>query len=100
MELPGATLVSGTGCMATAAILGLVPLYQAGLVNNAVPLVVDAKVGSSASGATPGAGSHHPDKSGAVRSFQPTGHRHPAQLIQDLARSPGPRPPPPHPFSP
>src|SRR5438132_517434 len=33
-ELPGATLVSGTGCMATAAILGLAPLYRVGLVNS------------------------------------------------------------------
>jgi len=83
-ELPGATLVSGTGCMATAAILGLAPLYRAGLVDNALPLVVDAKVGSSAAGAAPGPGSHHPDRSGAVRSFQPTGHRHTAELIQEL----------------
>jgi N-acetyl-gamma-glutamyl-phosphate/LysW-gamma-L-alpha-aminoadipyl-6-phosphate reductase len=83
-ELPGATLVSGTGCMATASILGLVPLYRAGLVNYAIPLVVDAKVGSSAAGATPGPGSHHPERSGAVRSFQPTGHRHTAELIQEL----------------
>ncbi|GAC1342576.1 MAG: hypothetical protein NVSMB27_01600 [Ktedonobacteraceae bacterium] len=81
-ELPGATLVSGTGCMATAAILGLAPLYQAGLVNSAIPLVVEAKVGSSAAGATPGMSSHHPERSGAVRSFQPTGHRHTAELIQ------------------
>ena len=83
-ELPGATLVSGTGCMATAAILGLAPLYRAGLVDCAVPLVVEAKVGSSAAGATPGIGSHHPDRSGAVRSFQPTRHRHTAELIQEL----------------
>ena len=83
-ELPVAALVSGTGCMATAAILGLFPLYRAGLVNRTVPLVVEAKVGSSAAGATPGAGSHHPDRSGAVRSFQPTGHRHTAELIQEL----------------
>lgn len=85
-ELPSAPLVSGTGCMATAAILGLAPLYQAGLVDGALPLVVDAKVGSSAAGATPGASSHHPDRSGAVRSFQPTGHRHTAELIQELGR--------------
>jgi len=85
-ELPGATLVSGTGCMATAAILGLAPLYRAGLVNDAMPLVVEAKVGSSAAGVTPGAGSHHPDRSGAVRSFQPTGHRHTAELIQELGQ--------------
>jgi LysW-gamma-L-alpha-aminoadipyl-6-phosphate/LysW-L-glutamyl-5-phosphate reductase len=85
-ELADATLVSGTGCMATAAILGLAPLYQSGLVNDALPLVVEAKVGSSAAGATPGASSHHPDRSGTVRSFQPTGHRHTAELIQELGR--------------
>jgi N-acetyl-gamma-glutamyl-phosphate/LysW-gamma-L-alpha-aminoadipyl-6-phosphate reductase len=94
-ELADATLVSGTGCMATAAILGLAPLYRAGLVNSAIPLVVEAKVGSSAAGATPGSGSHHPDRSGAVRSFQPTRHRHSAELIQELGRAAGedePRP--------
>jgi len=85
-ELVDATFVSGTGCMATAAILGLAPLYRAGLVNSAIPLVVEAKVGSSAAGASTGAGSHHPDRSGAVRSFQPTGHRHTAELIQELGR--------------
>ncbi len=85
-ELSEAKLVSGTGCMATTAILGLAPLYRAGIVNQNVPLVVEAKVGSSAAGATPGASSHHPDRSGAVRSFEPTGHRHTAELIQELGR--------------
>ncbi len=88
-ELPDAALVSGTGCMATATILGLVPLYRAGLVNSAIPLVIEAKVGSSAAGATPGIGSHHPDRSGAVRSFQPTGHRHTAELMQELGQLSG-----------
>ena len=83
-QLPGAALVSGTGCMATAAILGLAPLYCSGLVNMDLPLVVEAKVGSSAAGAAPGASSHHPDRSGAVRSFEPTRHRHTAELIQEL----------------
>ncbi len=85
-ELREASLVSGTGCMATAAILGLAPLYRARLADERIPLVVDAKVGSSAAGATPGAGSHHPDRSGAVRSFQPTRHRHTAELIQELGQ--------------
>ncbi|GHO44902.1 N-acetyl-gamma-glutamyl-phosphate reductase [Ktedonospora formicarum] len=83
-ELAEATLVSGTGCMATAAILGLAPLYRSGLVDSEVPLVVEAKVGSSAGGAKPGSSSHHPERSGALRSFQPTGHRHSAELIQEL----------------
>jgi N-acetyl-gamma-glutamyl-phosphate/LysW-gamma-L-alpha-aminoadipyl-6-phosphate reductase len=85
-ELSEAKLVSGTGCMATTAILGLAPLYRAGIVNQDIPLVVEAKVGSSAAGATPGASSHHPDRSGAVRSFEPTGHRHTAELIQELGQ--------------
>lgn len=88
-ELSSASLVSGTGCMATTAILGLAPLYRAGLVNRQIPLVVEGKIGSSAAGATPGAGSHHSDRSGAVRSFQPTGHRHSAELIQELGRESG-----------
>lgn len=88
-ELSEAKLVSGTGCMATTAILGLAPLYRAGIVNQNIPLVVEAKVGSSAAGATPGASSHHPDRSGAVRSFEPTGHRHTAELIQELGQFQG-----------
>lgn len=88
-DLPAANLVSGTGCMATAVLLGLAPLYRAGIVNQALPLVIEAKIGSSAAGATPGAGSHHPERSGAVRSFQPTGHRHSAELLQELGRASG-----------
>lgn len=85
-ELAEATLVSGTGCMATTSILGLAPLYRAGIVNQSIPLVLEAKVGSSAAGAKAGPASHHPDRSGAVRSFEPTGHRHTAELIQELGQ--------------
>jgi N-acetyl-gamma-glutamyl-phosphate/LysW-gamma-L-alpha-aminoadipyl-6-phosphate reductase len=88
-ELSEAALVSGTGCTATTSILGLAPLYRAGVVNQALPLVVEAKVGSSAAGAKAGPSSHHPDRSGAVRSFQPTGHRHTAELIQELGQFSG-----------
>ncbi|GLV59055.1 N-acetyl-gamma-glutamyl-phosphate reductase [Dictyobacter sp. S3.2.2.5] len=88
-ELAEATLVSGTGCMATTSILGLAPLYRAGIVNQSIPLVVEAKVGSSAAGAKAGPASHHPDRSGAVRSFEPTGHRHTAELIQELGQQGG-----------
>ncbi|GCE19925.1 N-acetyl-gamma-glutamyl-phosphate reductase [Dictyobacter kobayashii] len=85
-ELSEAALVSGTGCMATTSILGLAPLYRAGIVKQSIPLVLEAKVGSSAAGAKAGPASHHPDRSGAVRSFEPTGHRHTAELIQELGQ--------------
>ena len=84
-ELRGATRISGTGCIATTAILGLHPLFASGLVEPA-PVVVEAKIGSSAGGATPGADSHHPERSGALRSFAPVGHRHTGELVQELPR--------------
>ncbi|MHB8719060.1 MAG: N-acetyl-gamma-glutamyl-phosphate reductase [Candidatus Dormibacteria bacterium] len=82
-ELREASLVSAGGCVATAAILALAPLARAGCVDTTAITVVDAKVGSSASGAQPGASSHHPHRSGAMRSFAPTGHRHTAEVAQE-----------------
>ena len=32
-------------------------------------------------------GSHHPERSGAVRSYKPTGHRHVAEMLQVLGPS-------------
>lgn len=78
-----ADLLATGGCVATAAILALLPLARAGIVESGQLLVVDAKVGSSAAGAQPGASSHHPHRSGAMRSFAPTGHRHTAEIRQE-----------------
>jgi N-acetyl-gamma-glutamyl-phosphate/LysW-gamma-L-alpha-aminoadipyl-6-phosphate reductase len=47
-------------------------------------VVADIKVGSSEGGARPNEGSHHPERSGSVRSFKPTGHRHQAEVTQTL----------------
>ena len=91
-ELRGARFISGAGCMATAAILGLYPLFRAGVVDTRVPTVVEAKTGSSGSGGESGPASHHPERSGVIRSFKPTGHRHSAEVIQELACD-GCRPP-------
>jgi N-acetyl-gamma-glutamyl-phosphate/LysW-gamma-L-alpha-aminoadipyl-6-phosphate reductase len=85
-ELRGSCYVSGVGCNATAAILALLPLVRAGLLRDDRPIVVDVKAGSSEGGATPGPASHHPERSGAVRSFAPTGHRHEAEVVQALGR--------------
>jgi N-acetyl-gamma-glutamyl-phosphate/LysW-gamma-L-alpha-aminoadipyl-6-phosphate reductase len=45
---------------------------------------MEGKIGSSASGNKADQSSHHPERSGAVRSFKPTGHRHTAEMIQEL----------------
>ena len=38
------------------------------------------------SGQQPGLAGHHPERSGCVRSFAPTGHRHQAEMIQELGQ--------------
>ena len=72
------------GCLATASILGLLPLACAGVLDPAIPIVIEAKVGSSAAGAQPGEATHHAHRSGELRSYAPTGHRHTAEITQEL----------------
>jgi N-acetyl-gamma-glutamyl-phosphate/LysW-gamma-L-alpha-aminoadipyl-6-phosphate reductase len=81
-----ARLISGVGCNATAMNLALLPLARAGLIQRAI---CDIKVGSSESGAEPSLGSHHPERSGAVRSYAPVGHRHAAEVMQELGSPSG-----------
>jgi N-acetyl-gamma-glutamyl-phosphate/LysW-gamma-L-alpha-aminoadipyl-6-phosphate reductase len=83
-ELKGAKFVSGVGCNATASNLALLPLARAGLLDLDKPIVVDLKVGSSEAGNKNNPGSHHPERSGVVRSFAPAGHRHAAEVEQEL----------------
>ena len=85
-----ATHVSGIGCNATASLLGLLPLVEPeriedGLIDWRRGVVTELKVGSSEAGASSSDASHHPIRSGVVRSFSPTGHRHTAEVEQALA---------------
>ncbi len=75
-SLRGAKFVSGVGCNATAVNLALLPLLEAGVLERAS---MEIKVGSSEGGNSANAGSHHPIRSGAVRSYKATGHRHLAE---------------------
>lgn len=82
-QIKDARLVSGAGCIATTAILALAPLARSGLLAEGAPVVVDAKVGSSAAGAAPSASTHHPERRDVVRAYAPTGHRHEAEILQE-----------------
>jgi N-acetyl-gamma-glutamyl-phosphate/LysW-gamma-L-alpha-aminoadipyl-6-phosphate reductase len=83
-EIHDASLIATGGCLATASILGLAPLACAGVLDVTMPIVVDAKVGSSAGGSQPGDATHHAHRSGEVRAYAPTGHRHTAEIVQEL----------------
>ena len=84
-ELRTARYVSGVGCNATAINLACYPLLKAGLADRERGIVAEVKVGSSEGGNKESPSSHHPERSGAVRSFAPTGHRHTAEVRQELA---------------
>lgn len=75
-QLQGADYASGVGCNATTLNLALSPLIQSGMVDS---IHAELKVGSSEGGNSANAGSHHPIRSGAVRTYAATNHRHMAE---------------------
>ncbi len=78
-ELKDADLISVPGCMATAGILALGPLAH--LLDG--PVEIDARSGSSGAGAGAGEANLHAERSGAMRVFAPTSHRHQAEITQE-----------------
>lgn len=84
-EITKATLVATGGCEATVSILSLYPLVKAGLIEPSI--IIDAKMSSSQAGMEHSLSSHHPERAGAVRSYMPTGHRHTAEILQELGAS-------------
>lgn len=84
-RLREARLISGVGCNATAMILALLPLARAGLIRRAV---ADIKVGSSEAGAEASDASHHPLRAHATRTYSVAGHRHLAEVAQELGPFP------------
>ncbi len=83
--LAGAPLriVGSPGCYPTATLLALAPLARAGLIGD---LVVDAKSGVSGAGRDPKAELHFGEVNESVRAYGLGGHRHVAEIEQELAR--------------
>jgi LysW-gamma-L-alpha-aminoadipyl-6-phosphate/LysW-L-glutamyl-5-phosphate reductase len=79
-----ARLIANPGCFATATLLGLVPLVDRGLINCRV--VVDAKTGSSGSGAKAAANTHHPQRMNSFYAYKPFTHQHIPEIEQELRR--------------
>ncbi len=80
--LRGARLIAVPGCIATATILALHPMARSGPAATA-RAVVDAKSGSSAGGHDAGPAGQHAERSGVMRAYAPSGHRHTAEIEQE-----------------
>jgi N-acetyl-gamma-glutamyl-phosphate/LysW-gamma-L-alpha-aminoadipyl-6-phosphate reductase len=83
-ELKTASYVSGVGCNATASNLALLPLVKADLLDLSSPVIIEIKVGSSEGGAEGNSGSLHAERANVIRTFSAFGHRHTAEVIQEL----------------
>ena len=79
-----ARLVANPGCFATATLLGLAPLVANGMLSGRV--VVDAKTGSSGSGAKAAANTHHPQRMNSFYAYKPFTHQHVPEIEQELDR--------------
>ncbi|HYP02725.1 MAG TPA: N-acetyl-gamma-glutamyl-phosphate reductase, partial [Pyrinomonadaceae bacterium] len=77
-----ARLVSNPGCFATATLLGLAPLVASGQIQGRV--IVDAKTGSSGSGAKAAANTHHPQRMNSFYAYKPFTHQHVPEIEQEL----------------
>jgi N-acetyl-gamma-glutamyl-phosphate reductase common form len=83
-SIRSARLIANPGCFATATLLGLAPLVANGLLNGRV--VVDAKTGSSGSGAKAAANTHHPQRMTSFYAYKPFTHQHVPEIEQELQR--------------
>jgi N-acetyl-gamma-glutamyl-phosphate reductase len=77
-----ARLISNPGCFATATLLGLAPLVAENLIEGRV--IVDAKTGSSGSGAKAAANTHHPQRMNSFYAYKPFTHQHVPEVEQEL----------------
>ena len=81
-----AKYIANPGCFATATLLALSPLI-AGRPNHSLiarRIVVDAKTGSSGSGAKPAANTHHPQRMNSFYAYKPFEHQHVPEISQCL----------------
>jgi N-acetyl-gamma-glutamyl-phosphate reductase common form len=82
--IKSATRIANPGCFATATLLGLAPLVANNLLSSRV--IVDAKTGSSGSGAKAAANTHHPQRSTSFYAYKPFTHQHVPEIEQELRR--------------
>jgi N-acetyl-gamma-glutamyl-phosphate/LysW-gamma-L-alpha-aminoadipyl-6-phosphate reductase len=101
-----AKYIANPGCFATATLLALAPLIttgrnasvneRAGVRRTVSPsseqasvvgrIIVDAKTGSSGSGAKPAANTHHPQRANSFYAYKPFAHQHVPEIEQHLGQ--------------
>ncbi len=81
-EIKTAQYIANPGCFATATLLALAPMVKSGLLTGKI--IVDAKTGSSGSGAKPAVNTHHPQRMNSFYAYKPFTHQHLPEIEQHL----------------
>jgi N-acetyl-gamma-glutamyl-phosphate reductase len=84
-EIAKARIVANPGCYPTAGLLSLLPV--AGEIDSSV--IVDSKSGVSGAGRTLSQRTHFCEVTGDFRAYGEVGHRHTAELVQELGLAAG-----------
>jgi N-acetyl-gamma-glutamyl-phosphate reductase common form len=71
--------VAHPGCFATAVLLASVPILKLGYAEPR--LFVSGITGSTGSGRTPSAGTHHPQRHSDLYAYNPLSHRHTPEIV-------------------
>jgi N-acetyl-gamma-glutamyl-phosphate reductase len=79
-----ARLVANPGCYATAAVLPLIPLYNAQLIDPACTVVVDGKSGVSGAGRAPKLETHFCEVNENMSAYGVLKHRHTPEMVAQL----------------
>ena len=66
--------IGNPGCFATASMLATVPLINSGLTE--ADVFISGITGSTGSGKSPQAGTHHPERNSNLYAYKPLAHRH------------------------
>ncbi len=80
-DIKNARLITNPGCLATAAIMALLPLRNC---NTAVHIAVDGKTGTSGAGREPQPSMHHPSRAHDCTAYKVLEHRHEPEILQAL----------------
>ena len=87
-QIKAARLVANPGCFPTSAILPLVPLLTAGIIETN-DIIIDSKTGVSGAGRTPSPTSHFCAVNENINAYGVGTHRHAPEIAQELSLAAG-----------
>jgi N-acetyl-gamma-glutamyl-phosphate reductase len=82
-----AQLVANPGCYPTSALLPLIPLQRAGMIDLSQDIICDSKSGVTGAGKTPTANTHFSEVSDSFKAYNVMKHRHAPEIWQELTHN-------------